>query len=869
MADVAISYSHADASAAAEVRSAVEAQGLSIWMDESGAALAAVETIHLPSGQKHWDVITSEFAGADVVLMVDTPNWRESPYCQDEYRFLRQWGKWIVHVTPGDPETYTSFASALREHRSTIRAHTRLVQAALASASAPAQSRVERLLNRSHVHDARRVLGISESREVSVSEELARFGRDVLERDRVIRAKLVRAGVTSTAVLAVLALIGVAAWAVAEVNRHSAVRNANRSIALGLASESRSAKNTVSAVDLAMRADALQSSRETTEAVAQARARDARMRVVDIDKNPYVGAVWAPGGQTLVAYTNDEIFWLDGESGRVRERREVSGDLAHSSVVVSADGRDVAFVGEDDSLWTITSDPGSRAELIGRDITAVATGDGTSLWWSLSENGSGRIVRGRFGAEKARGSDVYSGVAALALTVDDSRHSIDYVGVDGKVHSLLMDSGRAVETESFDVGAVDLVNGRYGAAITRCGDNLFGILYGGTGLEYNIGYKAKSFNSLHGVIEVLEGRSNGRTPPVCQPDGTAMQGNILGSAPPDSARAGGARPDIPKGAEDYVLAADPGGTRLAILTWQGQLYLPRGRHIASWPLENAVALLPLQRDLALLNDGTILEVATKSVVGHVDLSSIYAGTMSVVGDAAYILTGEGVFAVWADGHAENVLPIDPATVTDLRAGSDRKHLIVVENEAVVLFDVASRATTRIPVGGLHAGDLVDDADITPAGDSVVLVTANGQVAALEVAAPNTPKFGPVLASGLSSRIAVSPTVGRVVVAGQDGVLRIFDQNLIQVGEAYAGRSAGRMTVAGDYVLLTFDPSAAVYDVSEMRMIDVLDGPLDPETARIDLSSKEIRGLMSNAFVSSQIGKPAAMRRVEIPLPGLR
>ncbi|MEV4241271.1 toll/interleukin-1 receptor domain-containing protein [Nocardia sp. NPDC049737] len=869
MADVAISYAHADAQITARVRAAIEAHRLSVWIDESGEDTSAAESINLPPGQKHWDVITSEFVGADVVLVIDTVNWRQSEYCQDEYRFLRDWGKWVVHVAPEDPHTYSAFVATLREQRATIRAHTRLVQAARASASAPIQSRAERILNRSHAHDARRVLEPNERQEVSVSDELAKFAGEALDRDRAVRRKLIRAGMIGTAVLAVLALIGVLTWTFAEAKKRSAEHNADRSIALNLASESRNEENSFRAVDLATQAHARQPSRETSEALAQATARDSRMRVVPIDKQPYKGAVWAPGGRTLVAYTNSEIYWLDGETGRVQARRDAVDDIVNGAVVASADGRTVAFVASD-ALWVITSNLDDKLEFVSPNVVAVATGNGTDLWWAWSLHGAGGIMRGTFETSEPHGSEVFKGTPALSFTVDSDRGLVDYVGTDGKVHSLRGDQDGLAEYASFDVVTLDVPEGRYGATITRCGDNLFGIFYGGAGIHFTLGYGAKTFSSVQGKIEVVEKRSNGKTPPVCQPDGSAVQSNYLGSQRPDTVRAVDPRPDIPEGAEVYVLAADPGGTRLAVLTWQGQLYLPGHDHISSWPVENAVTLLPLSRDLAILGDGAVVDAATRDVVGKISSQQVYSSTLSIIGDTAYVLTGEGVIAIRADGSAEKVFPADPTTITDMRAGADGKHLVLALKKSVVLLDLATRSTSRTPIQGLTDDDLVLDADITTAGDTVVVVTANGRVASINIKQPNTPKFHDrTLAPGDQLRIAVSPGSGQILVAGQDGVLRILDQNLHQVAEAFAGKPTERMTLAGAYALLAFDNSAMLYDVSKQETIDVIDSPLDPETTRIDIQRKVLRGLRFNAFAVSEIGNPATMRRIEIPLPGVK
>ncbi|MFD6223718.1 TIR domain-containing protein [Nocardia asteroides] len=858
MADVAISYAHADTAFAERVQAAVEADGLTVWRDES---------VNLPPGQRHWEVIAAEFAGADVVLVIDTPQWHASGYCRQEYDFLRERGKWVVHVDPADAATYTAFAPELRANRASIRVHTRLVQAALASERDTRHSWAERWLNRSHAHDARQVLEFTEPQQVSVPGELAEFARKVVERDQTVRRNLVRAGVLVTAVLAVFAVAGLGAWILAEIGRNAAEHNADKSMALKLASESSTEPNTLRAVELATRADALQPSQATAEALAQARARDARMRVVDIEKQPYKGAAWAPGGRTLVAYTNSEIHWLDGETGRIQAKRDTAAGIVIGTVVVAADGGTVAFVA-DDVLWLISRDASQEPRLITPNVISVATGDGTDLWFGTSLHGIGGITRSSFSAASPKDPRVFEGTPALAITVDHARGLVDMVGLDGKAHLLRIDQDRLSEYGSFDITTVDPHSGRFGAAVTRCGDNLFGILYGGPGIHYTMGFRAKSFSSVQGVVEVGE-RSNGKSAPVCQPDGSAVRGNFGGGTKPDSVRPTGSRPQIPDGSDVYTLAADPGGTRLAVLTWVGRLYLLGHEHTSSWPVENAVTLLPLARDLAIRQDGAIVDAGTGAEVGRVSSAQVFSSTLSVLDGVAYVLTGDGITAIRADGAAEVVLPVDPATLTDLRAGADGKHLVLAHEQAVTLFEVGTRSVRRISLDGGTDADRVLDADVVPSGDTVVFATEQGRVGSVTVDAPGAPRFYEhALPVGTQTRIAVA-SGGRILVAGQDGVLRVLDPDLSLVDEAFVHGPAGRMTMAGNYALLAFGDSAQVYDVATLRLIDTIDGPLDPETLRLDLGRGVLRGLMSNGFAMAEIGDLATMRRVEIPVPGVR
>ncbi|HEY8589864.1 MAG TPA: toll/interleukin-1 receptor domain-containing protein, partial [Naasia sp.] len=86
MADIAISYAHADADAAQELRTLLVAAGHEVWMDDPGNDDVG-QDVGIPVGREHWEVIRREFATAHLVIGVATAAWRRSAYCEREREF--------------------------------------------------------------------------------------------------------------------------------------------------------------------------------------------------------------------------------------------------------------------------------------------------------------------------------------------------------------------------------------------------------------------------------------------------------------------------------------------------------------------------------------------------------------------------------------------------------------------------------------------------------------------------------------------------------------------------------------------------------------------------------------------------------------
>ena len=215
MAEVGISYAHRDAPDALRLHQVVRAGGLTAWMDDP-ADEAEDGPVGIPVGGAHWDVIEREFADAEVIVVLDTPAWHASEYCQREYRRCRQLGKWIVFATPDRAEAAVAdIESGLSEHGELLAAHARV--AARAVSTDNDLSWFQRALFRRSAADAELLLSrVGDESPVTLTPAIREVLKTDLDASRATRRTLRRVGVAVVASLAVLATGAGVAWVVAE-----------------------------------------------------------------------------------------------------------------------------------------------------------------------------------------------------------------------------------------------------------------------------------------------------------------------------------------------------------------------------------------------------------------------------------------------------------------------------------------------------------------------------------------------------------------------------------------------------------------------------------------------------------------------------
>jgi hypothetical protein len=872
VADFGISYSHKDGGIAARVRQELQRGGASVWMDEAGDGTGGAEDIALPWGQDHWNVITTEFAAADVVVIVDTPNWRASPYCRDEYRFLLDWGKAVdfIPAPAGDlpPDELSSTVAVIvaghADRRVVTSAHARLVQATR-SGQSPKQSRAERLLGRAEERDARLLLASTpQTSGVTMTPAVTAHARAALERATSARKRLRRAGVSTVAVLAVLAVVGVVALAFTRAAYRSAAESSARSQSLELASRAQSEPDTVKALALARRADELAHDTASAEAVNAAAARDARMRTITVGPEEFYGAAWAADAPLVVGYSATKLITIDTDKGVASKPIEVPEGIQYGSVAVSADGSSAAYVTHEGRELKLAHLTEGRTEGLGvSGVSAVATGDGTDLWWATDGGG---IAAAQFANPVSLQHHYAVPATVYAMDVTPERDLLDYVDAAGRVHTTTYDDATLTEVDGFEVATADKVasvDRQAVGALKRCGENLYGGLAGSAPIN------GTEFSRVDGVVNT-DRLFGSMTKPVCS-DGDTAWFSTVASGAPHAFSANVRRPYVPLGSNRYLAVDDPADKRSAVLTDDGKFYETFERNTRPFSADGAVSVLPMTHgDVYLMGVGDVVDVATGAVTGHMD--SPVPSSASLLGDDAMVVTISGIAHVDAHGRAQKVVDLgDTDAVNYLRSGSDGKHFVATFATSVLLVDRDGSRTVKVRIGDLQFGESLADADISPDGGSIAFATNSGRVGAVAVNAATGSATAPQmwkerLPGGNHIRVSYVPATGELIVVPTDGAVRLLDADFNVVARSFFGVEAEHLTTVGEWAIISsLRGGTVLYDSRNMLVRDritVDEVPSTPSTARLDLPHKR---LVLLAYIDHS-GKGAV--RFDVPLPGL-
>lgn len=885
MADIGISYAHVDAPAAMAVRRSFLDRGLSIWMDEADEPAEQAEAIGLPWGQAHWDVITAEFSSADVIVVVDTPAWRRSGYCQAEYEFVRAWGKWVEFVAVGvdgrcPPPRIDEIVGLVAARRPVTSAHARLLTAA--RLGAPRQTtRLEKLLQRDEERDAHMVLSSSpESSGVVVTDRLAGYAAAVIERTVRARKRLRRMAVTAVAILAILTVIGVVALFAARSAERSATQSAAHSQSLGLAAQSTTSTDTRLALSLAREAGTLWPGREATEAINIAEANDARLRTLVIGPENYRGATWAANAPVIVAYTDDKLVVLDSDTGEQVRSVVLEQQLRLGTVAVSSDARQAAFVtAQGQHLHVADLHTGEVRPTNILNVNVVTTGDGNDLWWAADSG----LYRGSFANLDTAAAQRYAlPTPALAVDVSPDRDLVDYIDAQGTLHNAHTDGSTLVDSAVVPlvptgappaapspigepIASVDAVaepGTALAASVRRCGNNLFGGILGLSAL------KGTSFSVIDGVLDV-EAQFGSPQPPVCGEDGSGWYSTLMPGGP--SMQFGTAKPVLPSGAERTLAIADPSGTRVAAITNNGRLYHIPADRTHGYAADGALAMLHIgTSDYLLAADGRIVHAVSGASAGSVP-TAFAADSAVAVGDYGMVATPDTLWRIDDQGHSSEVADLTRTTIYSLRGGADGRTFVGTTADGVVLIDPVSAKLVALDIDELAAGEAPVDADIMPGGGEVSFATNAGRVGTIGVdhdKAIAAPQFiDHPLPPGARTVLSYLPDSGELIVASSDGTVRLFDENLKVTSIAFYGGTVDHMAaVDGSVILSSHSLGTTIYAGDTLTAQDRLppdDYDVDPSSVRLDVEAKRLVGL--------DVGDPQNgehSTRKSIPLPTL-
>lgn len=650
MADVFISYSHADYDAADAVRGVLVSHGVDVWFDEPDQNAMAAD-LALPAGQTHWSVIADEILRAGLVLELATENWRASQYCRDEHEHAVALGKWIVTAAAPDLDELERLIGERREY---VAAHARLLVLAGAheeDGGGPEQGARRgvraRLTPPDGAREARTVLGAADpgAYGVTLTPELAEFAAVRLDAAAAARARvrrLVTGAVTGLAGIAAVSVIGLVIALFAE---GAAVAASASASARQLLSASTVASNTVEGIGMAQRSFELVESDEADAAKRAAVIRDRRQRSIPLPAGEYLAAAWSPEGDVVVAATRAVAVRVDTVSGEVTALVALPGGPREQNLVVSAGGL-AAFIATSDGVISVDFEAGTAESV--RDATRVRlASDGTGIVWFGDANGIGSArIEGAAWTESRVRTPVVAGVDAIAVRGD----RLDVVTSSAELIAFDVSSGHPVErartalpgVESADRAPLDV-------ALIRCGDAVHGVVdVGGAFIRSRFTWDAVSAASP----EVRSGGLRG-TVLLCDAE------EVLETNPAwhlDAVADGGFAPLARDWSTHDLAVADPRHRRVAVVDDAGVLQVfstatPTARSLTSASGRRPQAAVMLgNRVVALVDGDRFVDVWSEETVAMLPRPlEIMSGEIELLLQGQLVSTTCGVFSATAEG----------------------------------------------------------------------------------------------------------------------------------------------------------------------------------------------------------------------------
>lgn len=855
MAEIAISYSRLDDETAHAVRDELVRAGYAVWIDET-RKYDDTASLNIPLGQQHWAIICREFAAAHLTLVIDTPNWHESRYCQKEHEFLLTWGKWVEFYVPGTGSP-VPLAQQLSQRQRLTGAHARVVQLAH-SGTLHSASLVERLLRRTEARDAEMLLDDDVTTAgITISDELGRAARDLVDAARKWRVRLLRALTALTLVLAVLVVFAVVEWTVSAARRDAAVRSANLAQSLNEASLAQEEADTAKALQLAGKAVSHADTAAAVDALGIARANDHRLRAIGIDRHAYRRAQWAAEAPIIVAYAGNSVQQFDATTGRQTAAIELNANHGNASLAVSASG-DRAVIA-DGTLWILDFRANSVRQLT-ENVNLVATAEGEDLWTVSSHDAGVMLQRRSFDAlESGAVSAAYRlSTEPKAMAIDSRHRTVDYLDGAGALRTVGYDGDQLREIATNEVLPAAEVDSKSTLfAITRCGESVYG----------NVpkrGIHDQKFRRT-GQTLVTDAVPLAIRQPVCNPDGSAWA--FYPASRETDTLFGTTRPFVPWGSNSYIPVCDPVGSRTAVVTPDGWLYIMPGERIEYADVGTVRALIRFPHNEFHINtDGEIVDTATGSVTGTLGTVRLLSTIATTLGDIAAISTDNAILRIDSHGRPLAPIPMDDTEIHSLRAGSDGQTFVVVDSRGVALL-ARDGTLRRIPNDWLQTDRRPIDADVSPDGRHLVVSDTGGRVALLDPDAASTPRVWPQ-SMPASSTLAVGyiSSTANIVVLGADGIVRLLDHDLNTVASSYLGDTPQQLDLYGDTIVVTSARlGITLYDTQTLHIKDRIPRTVTRVYAfALDPASAELLGLQL-----PESDKPdAGTSRTRIPLPTL-
>lgn len=851
MADIAISYSHRQWNEALAVRAALEARGLTVWIDDAGAE-QDLEDVGIPVGQEHWTVISTEFRDADLVCIIDTSDWVASAYCQQEYEYCRRLGKRLDRVDAVPTESQLdALAAAVREHGAVLGPHSRILDR-VEGVGEQYASLSERLSGLQDERDARALLAADAGAAgITIVPAVLAHATAAIERSRRRRRRLTTGAVALVTVLVVLAAASGVGLLLAGANEAAAKIDAARSRSLLLASRSASSADTGVALRLARQAVHLSASPATQEALAVATARSSRWTSTKLRAEQLLSGVWAAGADVVVV--NSKFRLQVVRVGHPTVDFPVQQGVVGGMVALASDGGTAAVASRGArDLLLVDLLTGRVRDTHIAGLSALSTTDGHRIWFGL-KNGqlfSAALAHGALGSP-ARAATLPSPAIAISAT----SRSIAVVTNDGWFRSGRIDGTEASMRQNEAVpktypGATTYP--QFGGTLTRCGDVLYGTYIGGAvlGSRFTVGPDGR----LQRVGEV----GFPDDPAVCSPDGPWRVSEIRGA--PSAFLGRGSAPTPPFPSERYTAIADPTGKRSAIASDDGLLMFagPLASLTSTSPTDVAAVLSPGGHRYLVRASGAIVDATTSRSTGTLP-SPFLPATVSDVGDASFIATADGVRRVDAEGRVSTVDIGDVSSFRWLHAASDGTHAVVAEAGRVLLLDARGATVGSVSLPWLSADDEVDDADLSADGRSLVIVTIFGDVTTVDLATSKRIRtWGGSIPVSNTTHLVVTRQ-GDVALFAADGLARLLDPALRMKSATTLDGAVERAQSGRSAILLGLRTGGAVLlDPRTLRAVDRISaGTLAPRGVTLTPGSTQIVAPDPTGTQLLQFGSAAA------------
>lgn len=802
MAEIAISYAHVDTPIALELRSLLVSAGRRVWMDDARDDDA--QSVGIPVGGAHWDVIEREFADAEVILVVDTQSWRESEYCQQEFHRCRELGKWILFWTEEHADAVLNeLTVGLRENERALTAHARIASTVVAGRGV--LSRWQAVLFARKAGDAEFLLS-----DDLADVEMTPLIRGAVEEDVRVsseaRRTLRRAGMAVVACFAILAVASVIAAILAQRFAEGAADAARTAEAAALIVQSQQDTDTLRAIRSAQQASQLDPGERASAAVTAAVLRDSRMRSIDLPPGEYLGAAWAADAPVVLVYSRDRILVVDTETGLVGEAIPVTLGISGQRLVAGADGTTAVFVTAESSLGWIDLASGSEAVIASPAISALAVSASDQLVWSTRDavlHVAPYPTQPTIDAESTTPLTAY----ARSLDVDSNTGEVAVLDDLGWMRLFdLTDPGLA-ETTARIVSTTESFTGlsSYRTSITLCDGRVYG--------TYIPALRGVSFawvdDQLTSAVALQA------TPHVCTADDAASALVTRGDPELFSDDTSIVMPDD---LGRFFSVRDPQHARISFLSIAPArlLVVNEENAITRTRLGSVSDIVPLSTSLLGSTDSAdLVDVETGDLITSLS-SSIVPGAIALRDCDALIVDQDNVLHVDCDGSATPILASEG--FRSIRTGSDGKHFVVCYEDRVVLVSADGVPEPAIALTWLSQLGVPADADISPDGDRLAIADVLGGVHVVILANPETPitanEGGP---AGNINQIAYLPN-GELLALGADGIGRRYSDKLALVGAADLGVKAGTLVVSNDRVYAS-NGESRVFDANSLIFLE--------------------------------------------------